>query len=104
MTTRVIVSPAAAAHLDRIRDRIRQQVAEEIAADARQMAPVDTGYLASHINPHDGGRRVVAEGAGIPPSREAPVYVELGTRHMRASPYLRPAAYRKRVIRYVGGA
>ncbi|MGW3499360.1 HK97-gp10 family putative phage morphogenesis protein [Streptomyces globisporus] len=63
------------------------QLCEDIAEDARRLAPVDTGHLRSSIRAEKD--RVVADAdyAGA---------VELGTQHTRAQPFLRPAAYRKR--------
>lgn len=103
-------------HIDEIRDDIRHWLAGEIQTDAQRFAPVDTGYLSTHIEIHDDAHRVVATGAGVPPNEDAPAYVEFGTRpHLihnafgipgytvqhpgtPAQPYLRPAAYKRRRI------
>lgn len=107
--------PLAQVHIDGIRTDLRRWLAEEIAADARRYAPVDTGYLHTHIHPTHDSHRVTATGAGMPPNADAPAYVEYGTRPhdipnafgwgftahhpgTRAQPYLRPAAYTRRVV------
>lgn len=121
----VITDPMAQVHIDEICDQIREWLAQEVARDARRFAPEDTGYLMTHIRVQDGGRRVVALGAGLPPNADAPAYVEFGTRphsidshgdyplrsktgqafgrHVNhpgtaPQPFMRPAAYRKRRI------
>ena len=55
---------------------------------AKQLCPVDTGYLRNSITnaTEDNGHTVV-----IGTSVEYAPYVELGTRRMKARPYLRPA-------------
>lgn len=116
-----IEDPTAQAHFDAIRVDILQWLAQAVARDARRYAPVDTGYLKTHINPHYDleltpfRARVVAEGAGMPPDEDVPAYVEFGTRphdipnafgmgftaHHPGTdpqPFLRPAAYTKRRV------
>ena len=107
--------PLAQVHIDGIRADLQEWLAAEIASDARRYAPVDTGYLHTHIQPTHGNSRVTALGAGIPPNKDAPAYVEYGTRPhdipnafgwgitahhpgTHPQPYLRPAAYTRRVI------
>jgi hypothetical protein len=110
-----VEAPTAQIHIDEINDNLRNWLAGEIAADARRYAAVDTGYMATHIVVEEDGHKVTALGAGIPPNRDAPAYVEYGTRpHLipnafgwgitvrhpgtRAQPFLRPAAYKPRRI------
>jgi HK97 gp10 family phage protein len=69
--------------------RFRNEVLEEIAADARRYAPVDTGQLVASIEVDRAQGRVVA-------GADHATYVELGTRHMQPQPFLRPALYQKR--------
>lgn len=71
-------------------------VALEMGVDAERLAPVDTGALKLSINVHSIGRGMwrISAGTGLPDGRA--VYQELGTRYMRAQPYLRPAVYRVR--------
>jgi len=116
MARRVYIEvPSAQIHIDEIADDIRAWLADEVASDARRYAPVDTGYLHTHIHPNATNTRVIASGAGIPPDADAPAYVEFGTRPhdihnafgwgitvrhpgTQAQPYLRPAAYTRRRV------
>lgn len=116
MAFRVYVeSPLADVHIDAIQRDLRHWLAEAVQKDAVRYAPVDTSYLKTHIEIQDDARRVVATGAGIPPNKDAPAYVEFGTRAhdipnafgwgitvrhpgTEAQPFLRPAAYRRRAI------
>jgi hypothetical protein len=110
-----VESPNAQIRIDEIRDDLRHWLAGEVARDARRYAPYDTGYLKSHIVVSPDASRVTALGAGIPPNKDAPAYVEYGTRPhpipnafglgftaqhpgTEAQPFLRPAAYRRRTI------
>lgn len=54
---------------------------------AKQLCPVDTGNLRNSITHQMRGENTVAVGTNV---HYAP-FVELGTRKMRAQPYLRPA-------------
>jgi HK97 gp10 family phage protein len=72
-------------------------VADDIAGEARRLAPVRTGQLRDSITT----RRTVRKGEeGDTVRVEANTYyaqfVELGTRNMAARPFLRPAAARYR--------
>lgn len=110
-----IPAPTAQVHIDEINNDIRKWLAAEIASDATRYAPVDTGYLHTHIKPNADNTRVIASGAGMPPNADAPAFVEYGTRSHEiqnafgwgitahhpgtpAQPYLRPAAYTRRVV------
>lgn len=115
MVRAYVPAPMAQVHIDAIEHQLRRWLAEQVAKDARRYAAVDTGYMKSHIVTADDFHRVVALGAGIPPDKDVPAYVEYGTRPHRipnafgwgitvehpgtkAQPFLRPAAYRKRAI------
>lgn len=68
--------------------RIVSKTAFDIEAHAKTIVPVDTGLLRMSIFTrfhHDG---FVAE---VGPSTHYAIYVEYGTKHMAARPYLRPA-------------
>lgn len=110
-----VPAPTAQAHIDAINEQLRHWLAEQVAKDASRYAPVDTGYLSTHIVVERDSTRVVAKGAGRPPNEDAPVYVEYGTQPhyirnafgfgitvlhpgTKAQPYLRPAAYKRRRI------
>lgn len=84
----------ARAEINRRVDGLLNELAEEIAADARRFAPVDTGQLRDSIRPEParGGRVQITADA------DYAGYVELGTRYMDAQPYLRPALYRRRDV------
>lgn len=75
------------------------RVAHDIEADAQRFAPVDTGALRDgiHVEGPTGNTVYVVASRDVPgDDPKVPVYVELGTRHMAAQPYLRPALYRER--------
>lgn len=91
--SRFQMDPSAMAHFQRISERVRANVVEDIADDAERLVPVDTGELRNSI--HTEGNQIVADA-------EHAIYVELGTRHMDAQPYLAPALYRKRNLRGEG--
>lgn len=82
-----------------------RDLAEDVADDARRIAPVRTGDLKSTIrvgDVDDDHAEVLAgglPGAATGELVDYPVYVETGTRHMSAQPYLRPALYRFRGAR-----
>lgn len=60
-----------------------------IEASAKQKCPVRTGALRRSIHTvlSNGGMRAV-----VGPSVDYSAYIEFGTRHMAARPYMRPAA------------
>ena len=110
-----VEAPTAQIHIDEINKDIRKWLAEEIASDASRYAAVDTGYMSTHIEPNADNTKVIASGAGMPPNREAPAFVEYGTRAHEiqnafgwgitvmhpgttAQPFMRPAAYTRRVV------
>lgn len=70
------------------------EILPEVADDMRRMVPVDTGNLRDGIE-------VLGEGKiGISATNEQGQsyveFVEFGTEHMAAQPFIRPALYRKR--------
>lgn len=66
-----------------------ERSARQIEAASKQKCPVLTGTLRRSIHTvlADGGMK-----ATVGPSVDYGIYVELGTRHRGARPYLRPAA------------
>lgn len=64
-----------------------KKAAFDIEAEAKRMAPVDTGRLSGSISAN-----VKRFSATIAPHTEYDAYVELGTWKMSAQPYMRPAA------------
>jgi hypothetical protein len=83
------VAPGVQARLGQLSARVAERVAKAVAEDARRYAPVRTGLLVSRIN---------AEGNRVWARTGYAVYVELGTRHAPAQPYLRPALYQRREV------
>jgi len=68
------------------------RLARAVRDDAKRIVPVRTGRLRASIGISDPGRDRVVVDATAPYAG----YVELGTRYMKAQPYLRPALYRAR--------
>jgi HK97 gp10 family phage protein len=64
------------------------------AAQARFLAPVDTGFLKSSII----NRKVAPYHHKVRVGAHYGVYVEYGTRHMAAQPYFRPAIEMQKAI------
>lgn len=60
--------------------------AQYIAKKARSLAPVDTGYMRDHIRAMKQGETAIVISAA-PYS----AFVEFGTRHQAAQPFIRPA-------------
>ena len=80
--------------IDQAVEGLLERVAAAVERDAKRFAPVDTGHLRDGIHaeePRGNTVRVVA------PADYA-AYVEDGTEHMAAQPYLRPALYRERAL------
>lgn len=77
-----------------IADRAGQVITKtalSIEADAKILAPVDTGFLQGSISTDLSGDRLTAE---IGPTAEYAGYVEQGTSRMAPQPYLGPASDR----------
>ena len=94
MTTRLIVKSNAAkvlAALGATGERIVSKVAADVEADAKALAPVDTGKLRNSIGTEKTGplSRVVYATA------EYAVFVEHGTAVQMADPFMGPAADRQ---------
>lgn len=77
----------AAAALPFAREAVDRH-AHEIESRAKVQAPVDTGYLRNSIHTKitNGGLTGIVHAAA-----EYAAYVEFGTRHQRAQPYMTPA-------------
>lgn len=73
-------------------DQVVQKVAHDIEGGAKQRAPVDTGHLRNSIQ----AQRTGDAEAEVTVGAEYAGYVEYGTRHMAAQPYLTPAAEEQR--------
>lgn len=86
----IIESAGFDAFLEGETHKLELQLAEDVAAEARTRAPVRTGELRDSITVQegDGGVQVVA-------AAPYAAYVELGTRHMPAEPYLMPSLHER---------
>lgn len=84
------MNPAALAEIMLRAQHLQEQALEEIAQDARRMAPVETGRLRASIK---------VEGDKVTVGTDHWIYPEYGTENMHAQPYMRPALYRKRHLR-----
>lgn len=76
-----------------------RQLAEDVASDARAIAPVRTGALRAgiHVGAVGEDSAIVVSERHVPgEDPNVPFYVERGTSKMAAQPYLRPALYRYR--------
>jgi HK97 gp10 family phage protein len=94
---RVEVDTSWVSRLGPLSDVMVRRLCEDIAVDARRLAPVLTGDLRNSIDVLgvvDGVGRVGAGDARV----DYAAYVELGTRRAPAQPYLRPAALRRRTL------
>jgi HK97 gp10 family phage protein len=70
---------------------LAKHLAEDVAAEARSNAPVRTGHLRDSISVEVDGDTVIVQA-----SADYAGYVELGTRHQRAEPFLMPALMHER--------
>ena len=68
------------------------KTAHDIEADAKSLAPVDTGALRNSISTTIGNGGLSAE---IGPTVDYAPYLEYGTRRMPPQPYMGPAAERR---------
>lgn len=80
-------SPSIIAHMRGASSMALYRFAEAVRVGARARAPVDTGHLKGSITREKTGdnEHTIKVGARYG------IYVEWGTRYMRAQPYLRPA-------------
>lgn len=72
----VVIGPGWEAHLAPHLSRFMDQLADDIAGDARRLAPIDTGHLAATIRVHREPRHARRIHAHAPYA----AWVELGTR------------------------
>jgi HK97 gp10 family phage protein len=93
MATKIVIDKSFYAECRARGRHLLEKVAKAVAEDARDIVPYDTGRLHSRIS----HRVMSSRRARISAKTHYAVYVELGTRYMRAQPYLRPALYQVRV-------
>ena len=79
--------PRFAAVLPEQVDRVVRKAANDVEAQAKVRAAVDTGFMRASIK----SGRVGPGHYRVTVGAEYARYVELGTRHMAAQPFLRPA-------------
>ena len=72
--------------------KVVAKTAHDIEADAKSLAPVDTGMLRNSISTTIGAGGLSAE---IGPTVHYAPYLEYGTRRMPPQPYMGPAAERR---------
>lgn len=85
--------------LGRLRDMLADRLeaaAEVLAEEARAESPVDTGMLRNSIAPDPVDRDALA--VDIVVHAEHGIYVEMGTRKMRANPFMRRAIARSKSL------
>lgn len=75
-------------------DEIVQNGAQEMAEDAQEYAPVDTGFLQDNVE----AIKLDEMKARVQANANYAVFVELGTIQHQAQPFMRPAAYKKRSV------
>lgn len=93
LTTRVEFNPGWENQLDV--EKEMSDIGNQVAEDARRMAPVETGALRDSIQSEvsgSGTETTVRVGSNL----EYAIYVEMGTSNQGAQPFLRPAATKKR--------
>lgn len=93
----VKLSPDAERVLKRECQPALEKIGKDIVSDSKRLCPVYTGDLRSTIrqsSKHDGEVTITAGNREL--GIDYALFVEYGTRHMIAQPYLRPAALRKR--------
>lgn len=93
MGTKFVVSAAGRRQIDAAIERMMGRLVDEIADDAQNNAPVNTGELVASISGEVSG----TEGR-VGALADHAAYVELGTENMPAQPYLRPSLYKKRAV------
>ena len=88
--------------------RLMQTLADDVADDMRRLVPVDKGFLRGGIRIKSVTKNRATIITDRPPGgggvgrnqkqyvEEVPYFVEYGTAHSRAQPYIRPAVYRRR--------
>jgi HK97 gp10 family phage protein len=89
--TRIVFEPDWERHLDVPEAELLNRLGGEIEADAKVACPVDTGRLRDSIS-----HEVDGDTVRVTASAPYAAYVEDGTQHMAAEPFLRPALYRAR--------
>lgn len=82
-------------------DRTLDQLTDGMVADAKRYVAEDTGAtkVGIHAVAATGRRAALVAERNVPgDDPKVPLYLEFGTEKMEAQPFMRPAAYRKRVL------
>lgn len=93
VTTPAALAAEFAAEAATVTHKVSQALAKtgfDVAADARQLAPVDTGNLRGSIGVDVGGTTVT-----VGPEANYGIFVERGTWKTAPQPFLTPAAERR---------
>jgi HK97 gp10 family phage protein len=75
--------------IEKLSESLVSRICDDIAQDARAIAPVDTGEMVSTIRSAGSEGRVYV-------GSDHWYFVEYGTSRMSAQPFMRPAAYTRR--------
>ncbi len=86
--------PQLRGELRRRASNIVRETAFAVEAQAKELAPVDTGTLRNSIQAEPEGEHTWI----VAPHTEYAEHLEYGTRHMAAQPYMTPAAEAERPI------
>lgn len=78
--------------LDEVSSRMLEKIAADVETDAKSACPVKSGRLRDSID----HRMEAPDHAVVFSDVPYAAFVEEGTRHMPAEPYLRPALYKQR--------
>ena len=79
--------PRIAAGLPRSAERVVAKTAMDLSAQMKVRAAVDTGFMRASIT----AARVASAHWRVTVGAEYGIYVEMGTRHMAAQPFVRPS-------------
>lgn len=90
--TRVRIDLAGFARLEAATQELVTRLTEDVEDDASRFVPIDTGEL--HQSLHTEFPRPLVGQVWV--GTDHWIYVEYGTRYMKAEPYMRPALYRYR--------
>lgn len=92
MSARVHLDPVGLARFKAIVDEKVGNLTEDIAEDARALAPVDTGELRASI-------RADRSAGEVHVGTDHWRFQEYGTRYQKAQPFMRPALMKPRAVR-----
>lgn len=97
MPTRWVIRQDAAGNVRT--SPLLNELAGMVADDMRAIVPVETGALRAGIHTEDAVGdmvRIVSSRHVAGEDPKVPIYIERGTRYMRAQPYMRPSLWKYR--------